>query len=159
MSTRAFNKEVYDQVDMACKNRLKEVIELNSDYRVCDGLNNELYKKGDLAFKNGNKIFLFENEVREQFDNITQKWNTIHIPIRKKYTPADFYVVWNKKLDQFILIDVKKTKSYWDNIVNVECNHEMSKEVKYVEPFIDIPKKETQWYVINQNNKLQKVSY
>lgn len=159
MGKRYFNSKVYNEVDMSSKIKLIEIIEANSEYKVCDGLNNELYKNGDLIFNKGNKKVVFENEVRFDFDKITQDWNTIHIPIRKRNTPANFYIVWNKPLTQFILINLNKVKKYWDNVILVKCNHEMSQNVDYEEKFIDIPKEETQWYIIGKNNKLQKVKY
>lgn len=156
---RLFNKEVYDQVDMSSKLVLKNLIEKNSEYVLDSKLDEELYKAGDLVFINGNKKVIFENEVRQNFDKIVEQFPTIHIPIRKQNTPANFYVVWKPDFCQFILINLMKARKYFNNIVEIKCNHEMGSNVAYIEDFIDIPKSETAWYVVGQNHKPIKLDY
>ena len=160
MSRRQFNQKAYNVCDNPAKVRLVELIEKTSDYRLVGDLSVERYKAGDVLFKNGSKTVLFENEVRQNFDTIVQKYSTVHIPIRKQNTPVDFYLVWRKDFWQFILIDKKTLKKHKNNIIrDVECNNEMSEEVSYTEDFIDIPKEETQWYIIGPNFKLTKLPY
>lgn len=159
MYKRPFNKDVYDQVDMSSKLVLKTLMEKHSNYVLDSNINEELYKAGDLVFSNGKRKIIFENEVRQDFDKIVEKFSTIHIPIRKQNTPANFYVVWKPDFCQFILINVKKVKKYFNNIVEVKCNYEMGTNVEYVEDFIDIPKSETTWYVVGQNYKPIKLDY
>ena len=156
---RKFNKNAYDQCDMPSKLILKKIIENNSDYRLINNINEELYKKGDLIFKKENKLVIFENEVRQNFQKIVGEYFTIHIPIRKKNTPANFYIIWNPEFTQFILINLKKAKKYFNNIINVKCNNEMNNSVSYSEYFIDIPKNITEWYILQKNDKILKLAY
>jgi hypothetical protein len=160
MNKRKFNKKSYELADMPSKLVLKKLIEDNSEYVLETGLNEELYKAGDLVFRNGNKRVIFENEVRNNFMDIVELYTTIHIPIRKKNTPADFYIVWKTDFTQFILIDLRKNRKYFDNIVSIKCNEKFDNdEFKYTEDFIDMPKSETQWYVINEEFKPVKIPY
>jgi formyltetrahydrofolate hydrolase len=159
MNKRPFNKEAYLKYDLPAKKRLVEIIEKTSDYKLNCNLDIEMYKGGDVKFKKDNKTVLFENEVRKEFDTIVQKYSTIHIPIRKQNTPANFYVVWRRDLNQFILINEKTLNKYRNTIVPVVCNHEDNQDGAYEEDFIDIPKNETQWYVIGKELKLIKLDY
>lgn len=151
---RPFNQDLYDMFDNPNKKRLKELIETTSPYRVVEGLNNELYKKGDLVFSNGKNKIIFENETRGVFETIVEKFDTIHIPLRKQNTPADFYIVWKPDLMQFILITKKVLDKYRDRI-----EHDVKCASGYTEDFIDVEKSETTWYCIGENFKLQKVPY
>ena len=159
MGKRPFNQAAYDAFDKPANTKLAEILLNNGDFKPLIDLDVELYKKGDAVFTDGKKNIVFENETRENFDKIIQDYLTIHIPIRKKYTPADFYVVWRKCFGQFILIKRDVLVKYRESIVTVECNHEMNQDGSYIEDFVDIPKEETQWYVIGPNYKLQKASY
>jgi hypothetical protein len=160
MGKRQFNKAAYNAYDKSAKLKLVELIENTSTFKLNCDLNIEMYKAGDVIFKKENKTILFENEVRENFDKIVQDYNTIHIPIRKQNTPADFYIVWRKDLLQFILINKKTLDNNRNNIIHdVICNNEMNQDGPYAEDFVDIPKNETQWYVIGKDFKLIKLSY
>ncbi len=159
MSQRPFNKAAYEKYDSPAKKRLIEILEKNSEYVLDCDINTEMYKGGDVWFRKGKKRVLFENEVRADFDKIVNDFSTIHIPIRKQNTPANFYVVWRRDLCQFILIDEKTLKKYKNAIVEITCKHEENQNGAYVEDFVDIPKNETQWYVIGENLKLIKLSY
>jgi hypothetical protein len=156
---RQFNKEAYLKYDFPAKKRLVEVFEKNSNYRLDCDLDIEMYKAGDVWFKCLDKRILCENEVRADFDKIVNEFNTVHIPIRKQNTPAEFYIVWKRDLFQFILINKETLDKYRNAIVEVVCNHEDNQDGAYVEDFIDIPKNETQWYVVGQNMKLIKLDY
>lgn len=156
---RSFNKTAYDKFDKSANIKLAEILQKNSNYKPLVDLGVELYKNGDAVFSNGENIVIFENETRENFDKIVQDYTTIHIPIRKKHTPADFYIVWRKCFSQFILIKRNVLLKYKTNIITVQCDHEMNQDGSYIEDFIDIQKKETQWYVIAPNYVLQKVDY
>ena len=160
MSDRPFNKQAYKELDHPAKIKLVELIENLSGYKLDCDLEVEMFKKGDVRFRKGEKTVLFENEVRDNFDKIVQDYGTVHIPIRKQNTPADFYVVWRNDFSQFILIWKKTLDKYKNNIArDVLCSHEKNQDGPYVEDFIDIPKNETQWYAIGQNFKLHKLSY
>lgn len=160
MSERPFNKQAYKELDHPAKIKLVELIENTSEYKLDCDLNVEMFKKGDVRFRKGDKTVLFENEVRDNFDKIVQEYGTVHIPIRKQNTPANFYVVWRNDFLQFILITKKTLDRHRNDIVHdVVCNHEKNQEGSYVEDFVDIPKNETQWYVIGMNFKLIKLSY
>jgi len=162
MSKRKFNKESYDAYDYKAKGKLKEIIEKNSEYELLGTLDIEYYKECDIKFinKKTHKQVFFENEVRGNFDKIINDFITIHIPIRKKNTLANFYLVWNGDLTQFILIKRKTLRKYINNLVTIPCNeHIHDGKYFYIEDFIDVPKNETQWYVIGENYKLIKLDY
>ena len=159
MGKRPFNQAAYDRTDKAANLKLVEILS-ESGYKPMIDLDIELYKKGDAVFTNGKEVVVFENETRDAFDRIVNEFSTIHIPIRKQHTPADFYVVWNITFSQFILITKKTLNKYRNTIVcDVVCNHERNQSGSYTEDFVDIPKDETQWYVIGLNNHLHKVDY
>lgn len=151
---RPFNQELYDMFDNPNKMRLKELMEKTTNYKVVEGLKTELYKKGDLVFSNGKKRIIFENETRGVFETIVEKYDTIHIPLRKQNTPADFYIVWKPDLMQFILIN-KKTLNKYRNRIEYDVNLVSG----YTEDFIDIQKSDTTWYCIGENFKLQEIPY
>ncbi len=153
------NWSEYHKQDKPSKNWFVEIVHKNSKFRVIEGLNEELYKGGDLIFQHNNKKFSVELEVRDAFDDIVQKYQTIHISIRKKDTPADFYVVLKPDFQQFILIKNKIIKKHMNNVVNVLCNHEKNSDGSYYEDFLDIKKENTQWYVVGPNHKPIKVNY
>lgn len=160
MSKRPFNEIAYNTFDKPANLKLKEILEVNSNYVPLIDLDKELYKIGDAVFTNGKKYVLFENETRDAFHRIINEFDTIHIPIRKRNTPADYYIVWKTDYLQFILITKKTLNKYRNKIAkDVVCKHEKNQNGEYIEDFIDVPKNETQWYVIGPNCKLQKVPY
>lgn len=160
MSKRPFNKTAYNAFDMKAKIMLKNIIEKNSKYKLIGDLEVEYFKECDLKFQNQDKVVLFENEVRREFETIRDSFSTIHVPFRKKNTKANFYLVWKPDFLQFILINEKTLDKYRENIVrDVYCNHELNQNGGYFEDFVDIPKNETQWYVIGENYKLIKLDY
>jgi len=160
MSKRVFDKEAYEKYDRPAKDKLVEVLVKNSNYVLGCDLNTEMYKNGDVIMKNGNKRALFENEARFAFDKITSTFSTIHIPIRKRNTRADFYVVWNYDLTEMIIIKKAIIQKNKDNIErNVWCKNSSYSDGGYYEDFILIPKEDTQWYEIDENLKLIPLGY
>jgi hypothetical protein len=159
MKKRQFNKKLYDKYDKKAKLTLKKVIETNSSFMLVGDINSEHYKVCDLVFSKGDKTISFENEVRENFDEIITKHNTIHIPIRKKDNSSEYYVVWRNDFNQFIMIKGGTIKKYINNVVNILCKKEEYQDGEFEEKFIDIPKEETQWYVISEGLKLIKLDY
>ena len=157
--TRPFNQEAYNQCDMPAKMMLKLIVEKNSDYRLVDDINEEHYKLCDLAFSNNKNVILYENEVRENFDLIVTKFDSVHIPIRKQTTKCNFYLVWKPDLSEFILIDRKTLDKYISNIVETIYGNDSRVEYLYNDKFIDIPKNETKYYVINPDYKPIYVGY
>jgi hypothetical protein len=159
MGKRIFNKAAYNQFDKSAKTRLVEIVEKKYGYVLDCDLDVEMYKGGDVWFKKDGERMLFENEVREDFDKIVKNWPTVHIPIRKRETPADYYIVWRKDFNELISINKETLKKYRDRIVTVECNHELNQDGPYIEDFVDIPKEETKWFIIGPNLELQEASY
>ena len=149
----------YQKYDNSAKEWFTEIIEKNTKYKQHTGLNEELYKEGDISFKYDDRILLFELEVRHAFDDIVYKYNTIHIPIRKVNTPSDFYVVIKPDFQQFILIDSKLIQKNKDKIVTVRCEKEKNCDTPYIEDFVDIKKEDTLWYIVIKDKKLTKVKY
>jgi hypothetical protein len=160
MSKRPFNKAAYNQFDKSAKTRLVEIIEKNYGYVLDCDLDVEMYKGGDVWFKRGGERVLFENEVRDAFDDIINRFPTIHIPIRKQNTPANYYLVWKKDLNEFISINKETLDKNRNNIAHdVQCNHELNQDGPYIEDFVDIPKEETKWFIIGPNLELQESPY
>lgn len=148
---RKFNKQAYDTYDHSNKLELKNIME-KKGYSLMGDINEEHYKKYDLIFKhnNSNKILAFENETRINFDKIKSSYNTIHIPIRKKNTKADYYIVWNTKMTEFFLIPYSVINKHINNLVNVKCSN------TYIEDFIDIPKAQCQLFYKNKKGNWKK---
>lgn len=148
---RKFNKDAYDSYDHSNKLELKNLME-KKGYSIMGNINEEHYKKYDLIFKNNdsNETLSFENETRINFDKIKSFYNTIHIPIRKKNTQANYYIVWNTQMTEFFLIPYSVINKHIDNLVNVKCSN------TYIEDFIDIPKSECQLFIKNKNGNWKK---
>lgn len=155
MSKRPFNKEAYNACDRSAKLKIIELLEKNTKYRLQSNINEELYKKGDVIVSDGKNVKIIENEVRENFDKIVKNFDTIHIPIRKKNTPAHIYIVWKSDFKQFIKIKNETIKKYSNNIVNINCK---CPDGYYTEQFLDIPKEETELYTIDENLKWKKIN-
>lgn len=160
MSDRIFNKEAYDRSDKPSKEVLQKIIETNTDFKLIGDLDEEHYKSHDVGFKKGNKTILFENEARINFETIANVYDTIHIPIRKKFTNCDYYLVWKVNFKKFILIKKETIQKYLDNLVVISCNEDMyDNQYNYVERFIDIPKEETQGYIVNDDFTIEKFEF
>ncbi len=141
---RLFNQKAYDAFDS--KNK-KEILSIMSKkwYSLVGNLEEEHYKKYDIKFVKNGKEISFENETRRNFATIRDVYPTIHIPIRKKNTQCDFYIVWKIEMDEFFLISKDVINEYKTETVDVVCNinHE---EYCYEEAFIDIPKDKAELY-------------
>ena len=148
MSKRQFNKLAYDEYDMNCKVATVNLMS-KKGYNLIGDINTEYYKKYDLAFKNleGN-IIKIENEFRGGFENIKNKFSTVHIPIRKKNTECDFYFIWGNNYEELAIINKDILTKFKDNIINQICAK--GKEYEFEEEFIDIPKQYIKFYKINK---------
>lgn len=145
---RPFNQEAYDACDNKPKVLLNEIMQ-SKGYVLLYGLNQDNKEKYDIIFEKDGKRLIFENEVREVFDTIRDKYKTVHIPYRKKESIADYYVVWKNTYDEFILIDYNDIRK--GKLVKVNCK-EPNKNVTYEEVMVDVPKKKCQFFK-NVNNK------
>lgn len=137
---RPFNKAAYDMHDKKNKEELLKIM-IRRDYELVGDIKEENFKKYDLKFKHkqtGREIS-FENETRDVFDKIKTVFKTIHIPIRKKETQADFYIVWNVAMTEFFLIPKEVIIACKEEIVSIKCK-EGHVNYEYEEKFIDIPK-------------------
>lgn len=150
---RKFNKDAYDNYDHSNKLELKNLMK-KKGYTLIGDINEEHYKKYDLVFKdnNTNKTLSFENETRINFDKIKSTYNTIHIPIRKKNTQADYYIVWNSSMTELFLIPYSVINNHIDNLITVKCSS------KYIEDFIDIPKSQCQLFIKNNKGNWKKIN-
>jgi hypothetical protein len=157
LDKRPHNKDAYNEYDSKAKTVLIEIMK-NLGYCVHGDPNEENYKKYDLNFYNPTtqKFFAVENEVREKFDLIRDRWDTVHIPVRKSTTQMDSYFVWNRNLNQIIVISRPIFLKYIGNLVDVDCDSEVlnGDRIAYKEKFIDIPKSETKFYYVTQGFKL-----
>lgn len=143
---RPFNRAAYNAHDMRNKNKLIEIM-AKKGYSIVGDVNEENYKKYDLLFRH-NVSYLeisFENETREVFDKIKNVFSTIHIPIRKQNTQADYYVVWNPSMTEMILIDRDTIMEYREAPVEVNCK-ESHVNYEYTEKFIDVPKSKATFF-------------
>ncbi len=137
---RPFNKAAYDAHDKRNKEELLKIM-VRRGYEIVGDIGAENFKKYDLKFKHKEtgKEISFENETRDVFDKIKNIFKTIHIPIRKKDTQADFYVVWNTSMTEMFLIPKDIIEKCKEEIVDVKCK-EGHVNYEYEEKFIDIPK-------------------
>lgn len=157
--SRPFNKAAYDQSDLPAKIHLKELIEKSSSYKLISDINKEYYKLYDLEFSNGVNTIRYETEVRKNFDKIIDEFTTIHIPYRKKDNRCDKYIVWKDNYRELIVIERKIIDIYMDKPIEILCNEDCNVEYAYRDIFIDIPKTETKYYVINDENNLIELNY
>lgn len=156
---RPFNQAAYDAHDNRNKEELLKIMKRRG-YEIIGDIKEEHFKKYDLKFKHtktGAELS-FENETRDVFDKIKNIFKTIHIPIRKKNTQADFYIVWNPKMTEFFLIPKQIIEKCKEEIVDVKCK-EGHVNYEYEEKFIDIPKKFVTLYCKQENGlwKSQKI--
>jgi hypothetical protein len=147
---RPFNLKAYNAFDLKNKQELVSIM-TKKGYTLVGELNKEHYKKFDLKFIKEDKEVSFENETRVNFVTIRDVYKTIHIPIRKKDTQADFYIVWKPELDEFFLISKDVINKNKEKMVTLVCN-EFEEDEVYEDTFIDIPKDEAVLY-IKKNNK------
>lgn len=153
---RPFNQSAYDAHDKKNKEELCKIMK-DKGYELVGDIETENFKKYDLKFKHtatGVEIS-FENETRDVFDKIKNVFKTIHIPIRKKNTQADFYIVWNAQMTEMFLIDKETIEKCKSEIVSVKCK-EGHVNYEYEENFIDIPKKMVSLYCKNHSGKWKK---
>lgn len=148
--SRPFNKDAYDAFDLKNKKALLEIMK-KKGYELVGDINEEHYKKYDVKFSNGEKEISFENETRVNFDTIKNYYPTIHIPIRKKNTQCDYYLVWKTSMDEMFLITKEVIKECCEKVVELTCNEFNSKE-QYVDSFIDIPKERATHFKKIKNN-------
>jgi hypothetical protein len=146
---RPFNLKAYNAFDLKNKQELVSIM-TKKGYTLVGELNKEHYKKFDLKFIKEDKEVSFENETRVNFVTIRDVYKTIHIPIRKKDTQADFYIVWKPELDEFFLISKDVINKNKEKMVTLVCN-EFEEDEVYEDTFIDIPKDEAVLYVKKNN--------
>ena len=141
---RKFNKAAYKATDKACKDATINVMKAQG-YDFHSDPNVETFKKYDLEFYNSNtgKSIKIENEMRENYNLLKAKYSSIHIPIRKKNTEADYYLVWKSSLDEFALIEKKFLTS--SPIVEVDCRAR-GQIPSYTERMIDVQKNDIIFY-------------
>lgn len=148
--SRPFNQKAYDAFDFKNKVELTKLM-LKKGYQLVGDIHTENYKKYDVKFIKDNIEISFENETRLNFIRIKNEFTTIHIPVRKKDTQADFYIVWKPELDEFFLIDKKTINEYKKNVVSLVCN-EYDEDNSYLDSFIDIPKTKANLFKKVNNN-------
>lgn len=157
LTKRPFNQGAYDECDSNAKNTVVEIMK-RLGYSVHGNLKEENYKKYDLNFFNEStqKFFAVENEVRRDFDAIRDRFDTVHIPVRKSNTQMDCYFVWNRNVNQVIVIDRITFLKYVKNLVDVDCDSEVlnGDKIAYQEKFIDVPKHECKFYFLVGDYKL-----
>lgn len=153
---RPFNQAAYDAHDKRNKEELLAIMGRRG-YEIVGNIEEEHYKKYDLKFRHTEtgKEISFENETREVFDKIKNVFNTIHIPIRKKNTQANFYIVWNTAMTEMFLIPQQVIEKCKADIVDVKCK-EGHINYEYEEKFLDIPKKFVDLYCKQENGLWKK---
>lgn len=149
---RPFNQDAYNVCDYKPKVLLNEIMQ-SKGYKLLYGLNQDDKEKYDMIFERGGERLVFENEVREVFDVIRDRYKTVHIPYRKKDSIANYYLVWKNTYDEFILIpfsEIKKAK-----LIKVKCK-EPVKNITYEETMIDVPKNKCQFF--KKENNIWKIN-
>ena len=141
---REFNKGAYDHTDHPCKVAAVNLMTAQG-YVLKGDVDDENYKKWDLKFfhpKNKREIII-ENEMRENFHLLKTKFSTIHVPARKKSTPADYYIVWNQDLNEMALIENKFLSS--SPIIEINCKARGNVPA-YKDKMLDVHKKNIIFY-------------
>lgn len=144
---RPFNQELYNQYDSKPKILLNEIMK-DKGYKLLYGLNEDEKEKYDMIFEKDGVRLIFENEVREFFDIIRDKYKTVHIPYRKKESIADFYIVWKNTYDEFILIPLSEIKK--GRLIKVKCK-EPNKNITYEEVMVNVHKTKCQFFKKENN--------
>lgn len=115
MTYKPFNKELYDRNNMIAIQEAAEFLIENAGYHLTIPLADQKEKFKDYDFVINNKdgrCKSVEVEVKEIWTESgkwqTPRWKTIDIPFRKKDSKADFFIMFNKPLDTFAGIDMKK---------------------------------------------------
>lgn len=154
MTKRPFNQEAYNECDLKPKQVLNQIMQLKG-YTLIYGLNEDNKEKYDMIFQKENEKIIFENEVRSIFDEIKNKYNTIHIPYRKIDSIANYYLVWKNNYKEFALIlfnDIKNSKT-----VKIKCKEPNKNEI-YEELFFDVPKSICRFFSLNEKTNKWKLS-
>lgn len=155
---RPFIQEAYDEFDMNCKKALLEVMSQRG-FSIIGNIEEEHFKKYDLKFFSParNQTLSFENEFRGDYAKIRDMFPTVHVPIRKKGSQCDYYVVWGENYHEMALIKMDDVKRFAKHPVKVTCKKAAVNygSPVYDEEFIDVPKKFVQFFR-KQNNNLWK---
>ena len=145
---REFNQGAYDSCDSPCKQALVSMME-SRGYELIGDPDGEYYKNYDMLFvkqPTGERI-AFENEMRENYDMIKNVYSSIHIPIRKKVSKSNYYVVWNYAMDEFALISMNTIRELASHhTVEIFCKARNGRPA-YSESFIDVPKEFVTFYM------------
>jgi hypothetical protein len=153
--SRPFNQKAYDAFDFKNKTEIVSIMS-KKGYTLVGKIKEEHYKKYDVKFIKDGKELSFENETRINFQKIKDVFLTIHIPIRKQNTQADYYIVWKPEMDEFFLISKDVINEHKKETVTLICN-EYDEDNSYEDSFIDIPKDKADLYrKINNNWKIVK---
>jgi hypothetical protein len=152
---RLFNKKAYDEVDNSSKLAAIRLMKTRR-YELISDLNTEYYKDFDCVFQHllTKKILKIENEYRMSFNRIKNEFKTIHIPLRKSASKADYYFVWGNNYNEVAIIEMPKALKFSNNPVSVYCQSELSESKEpYIEEFIDVPKDLFQFFIKKNNWK------
>lgn len=136
--SRPFNQKAYNAFDLKNKKEILSIM-TKKGYTLVGDLDEEHYKKYDIKFEKDGEEISFENETRMNFTTIRDVYSTIHIPIRKQNTQADYYIVWKPELDEFFLISKDIINEHKKEVVTLICN-EFEEDKSYQDSFMDIPK-------------------
>ena len=135
---RTFDSVAYNNYDKANKMALAEILE-SRGYSVPEQV--EKFKHADLmAIKDGKEYF-FELETRVKFEEVRSRFNSFHIPGRKKDLHFDFYVIFDPTQNSMAIID----KTSFDENKNTveEKNYGTEKKIG---TFICIPTSSMKFY-------------
>lgn len=141
---RQFNEDAYLETDYKCKMAALEMMKPKGYVPTMD-VNKDTFQNWDLEFFNEklNKFIKIENEMRENYELLKGLFPSIHIPVRKQDSPADYYLVWKPDLQEFILIENKFLSS--SPLVTVNCKARNGKPA-YTEQMVDVPKENVEFY-------------
>jgi len=147
---KKFSHKLYAENDIRGK---KESIMFlkNLGFQCID--KDEKYKEGDLIFKRDDKIITIEVEVRgkRSWDNGHFPFKTIHIPLRKKDEPVDYYFSFSNSLNNLIIIKSSIVKNEI-NRETINTQNDVSLEITHNETFQNISiEKTTEYCKINNN--------
>lgn len=133
---KRFDRALYLENDEKARKAIKKLFKDNKKYTVVD---NHLKTGVDmLVYSKKGHICNIEAEIKQAFEGDTFKFDTLHIPERKKkYTELDkptVFIIFNKDLSSFYSIDQ-------DLMLESGLKECSNKYMRSGEMFFDVPTK------------------
>lgn len=138
---KRFSRSLYDECDGVGKREAEKFL-VQLGYTSYDKCDEELFKKGDFYLLNEEKEKkLIEVELKLVWKKELgweTKWEDIHIPMRKKSSKADIYIMFNYNCTCLAMMEMEKVKQ--GKVINKHTCYMNS------EDFISVPYEQFQFF-------------